>query len=114
MRCHSRTPSPPPPPDPRILKLDLTRELYKEGFLVWGKVQGYSYWPGIVTVDPIDALTVKFRENTNLKCADEPLSHVHFLGYDNQRAWLPGESHVQQNHIKKDIHSMVPNTRHHS
>ena len=68
--------------------------MYKEGFLVWGKVQGYSYWPGIVTVDPIDALTVKFRENTNLKCADEPLSHVHFLGYDNQRAWLPGESHV--------------------
>ena len=48
--------------DPRILSLDTSRDLYKEGYLVWGKIRGFSYWPGIITVDPMDGLTVKFMK----------------------------------------------------
>ena len=72
--------------DQRILSLDTSRDLYKEGYLVWGKIRGFSYWPGIITVDPMDGLTVKFMKQNS----DIPYSHVHFLGYERtQRAWLP-------------------------
>merc|ERR1712110_920232 len=80
-----------PPPvvekiDKRILSLDTNKDLYKEGYLVWGKIRGFSYWPGIITVDPMDGLTVKFMKESS----DIPYSHVHFLGYErSQRAWLP-------------------------
>ena len=72
--------------DTRILSLDTSKDLYKEGYLVWGKIRGFSYWPGIITVDPMDGLTVKFMKANS----DIPYSHVHFLGYErSQRAWLP-------------------------
>ena len=34
-------------------------DLKTEGCLLWAKIKGYSYWPAIVTVDPIDGMTVK-------------------------------------------------------
>ena len=59
-------------------------DLKSEGCLLWAKIKGYSYWPGIVTVDPMDGLTVKTTEN-----ASRTKVHVHFLGYGNMRAWVP-------------------------
>ncbi len=60
-------------------------EHYPEGMLVWARIRGYSYWPGVVTVDPMDGLTVKYSEGSLRTCR----VHVHFIGYPNQRAWVP-------------------------
>jgi hypothetical protein len=57
---------------------------HEEGYLLWGKVKGYSYWPGIITVDPEDGMTVTGGDENKSK-----KYHVHFLGYENQRAWVP-------------------------
>lgn len=54
---------------------------HDEGHLLWARLSGYCYWPGVITVDPVDGLTVK-REKATTKL------HVHFLGYENQRAWV--------------------------
>ena len=59
-------------------------DLKTEGCLLWAKIKGYSYWPAIVTVDPIDGMTVKITENSS-RCR----VHVHFLGYADMRAWVP-------------------------
>ena len=62
-------------------------ELKKEGVLLWAKIRGYSYWPGIVTVDPMDAVSIQFNEKTETTPTNKrgaPRSrfkiHVHFLG----------------------------------
>merc|ERR1711997_401449 len=103
-----------PPPvvekiDPRILSLDTNKDLYKEGYLVWGKIRGFSYWPGIITVDPMDGLTVKFMK----KNSDVPYSHVHFLGYErSQRAWLPENMIMEFKGIDHfvELGSRIPST----
>ena len=95
------------PIDKRILSLDTTKNLYKEGYLVWGKIRGFSYWPGIITVDPMDGLTVKFMKQNS----DIPYSHVHFLGYERtQRAWLPETNIMEFKGIDHfvDMGSKVP------
>ena len=56
-------------------------QVQKEGCLLWAKIQGYSYWPGIVTVDPMDGLVISESSKT---CK----VHVHFLGYSNMRGWV--------------------------
>ena len=56
-------------------------QVKKEGCLLWAKIRGYSYWPGIVTVDPMDGLIVS-ESSKNCKV------HVHFLGYSNMRGWV--------------------------
>ena len=56
-------------------------QVKKEGCLLWAKIRGYSYWPGIVTVDPMDGLTISESSKT-------PKVHVHFLGYSNMRGWV--------------------------
>ena len=64
-------------------------DLRVEGCMVWAKVRGFSYWPGIVTVDPMDGLTVKMAETSGSKRGRaRSRVHVHFLGYDNMRAWV--------------------------
>ena len=60
-------------------------KMNEEGFLLWGRVRGYSYWPGVVTVDPEEGLTEWKAEDNG---GQFPKYHVHFLGYENQRAWL--------------------------
>ena len=74
-------------------------ELKKEGVLLWAKIRGYSYWPGIVTVDPMDAVSIQFNEKTETTPTNKrgaPRSrfkiHVHFLGYDNMRAWITDDN----------------------
>lgn len=67
------------------------KDLEKEGCILWAKVKGFSYWPGIVTVDPMDGITVKVNENaatSSGKKASRCKVHVHFLGYGNMRAWV--------------------------
>ena len=71
------------PSDSKGLKIN------EEGFLLWGRVKGYSYWPGVITVDPEDGLT-EWSPGDN--GAQFPKYHVHFLGYENQRAWLTERS----------------------
>jgi len=56
-------------------------QVKREGCLLWAKIRGYSYWPGIVTVDPMDGLTISESSKT-------PKVHVHFLGYSNMRGWV--------------------------
>ena len=45
-----------------IVKPPELEDLEKEGCLLWAKIRGYSYWPGVVTVDPLDGLTIKVSE----------------------------------------------------
>ena len=45
-----------------IVKPPELEGLEKEGCLLWAKIRGYSYWPGVVTVDPLDGLTIKVSE----------------------------------------------------
>ncbi len=52
----------------------------KEGCLLWAKLKGYSYWPGIVTVDPVDGKTVKYTEQIDSLGNKRRRVHVHFLG----------------------------------
>ena len=62
-------------------------DLKKEGCMVWAKVRGFSFWPGIVTVDPMDGLTLMASESSTKSYKFK--AHIHFLGYDNMRAWVP-------------------------
>lgn len=65
------------------------KDFEKEGCILWAKVKGFSYWPGIVTVDPMDGVTLKVSENAAKKAAASKAKvHVHFLGYGNMRAWV--------------------------
>ncbi len=63
--------------------IDLHPE-YPEGMLLWAKLKGYSYWPSIVTVDPMGAKTVTDGDGVRRRRK----VHVHFIGYENQRAWI--------------------------
>lgn len=58
-------------------------DLDQEGCLLWAKLRGYCYWPGVTTVDPMGGQVVKANEKKKRK------AHVHFLGYDNLRSWIP-------------------------
>ena len=50
--------------DDVVKKLSMeAEELKKEGVLLWAKIRGYSYWPGIVTVDPMDAVSIQINEH---------------------------------------------------
>ncbi|TRY62839.1 hypothetical protein TCAL_14314 [Tigriopus californicus] len=73
-------------------------ERFQEGYLVWAKVKGYSYWPAVVTVDPVDAVTVKFKFSPAFRRVSR--SHVHFLAYANQRAWIHESSMLHFKGIK--------------
>lgn len=73
-------------------------ERFQEGYLVWAKVKGYSYWPAVVTVDPVDAVTVKFKFSPAFRRVSR--SHVHFLAYPNQRAWIHESSMLHFKGIK--------------
>ena len=60
----------------------------EEGYLLWGRVRGFSYWPAVVTVDPEDGMTIwEADHEENVDGVHK--YHVHFLAYENQRAWLP-------------------------
>ena len=63
-------------------------QVKKEGCLLWAKIRGYSYWPGIVTVDPMDGLTISESSKT-------AKVHVHFLGYSNMRGWVEVSNCIQ-------------------
>ena len=88
--------------DDVVKKLSMeAEELKKEGVLLWAKIRGYSYWPGIVTVDPMDAVSIQINEQaatggTTPNKRGAPRSrfkiHVHFLGYDNMRAWITDDN----------------------
>ncbi len=67
---------------PNSESLTAGRERYPEGLLLWAKLKGYSYWPSVVTVDPMDPTT--YSEDLRGKGR----VHVHFIGYANQRAWV--------------------------
>ena len=70
-------------------KMDI-EDLKKEGCMLWGKIRGYSYWPCIVTVDPMDGVTLKMTDQAKVgKNTSRCKVHVHFLGYNNMRAWVP-------------------------
>ena len=80
-----------------IVKPPELEGLEKEGCLLWAKIRGYSYWPGVVTVDPLDGLTIKGTEagsgtSGSKKGSSKCRVHVHFLGYDNMRAWVAGSN----------------------
>lgn len=69
-------------------------KMNEEGFLLWGRVKGYSYWPGVITVDPEEGLTEWKADDSG---GQFPKYHVHFLGYENQRAWLSERSIMEYN-----------------
>ena len=79
--CKDQKTSSDPVTPSKLLDIEDVRS---EGCLLWAKIKGYSYWPGIVTVDPMDGMTVKIAENTSRSRV-----HVHFLGYCDMRAWVP-------------------------
>jgi hypothetical protein len=79
--CKDQKTSSDPVTPSKLLDIEDVRS---EGCLLWAKIKGYSYWPGIVTVDPMDGMTVKIAENTSRSRV-----HVHFLGYSDMRAWVP-------------------------
>ena len=60
-----------------------------EGALVWAKMRGYPYWPGIVSRDPRDGEFLKITE-TLTKTSRR--YHVLFLEYGNERAWIGASS----------------------
>ena len=60
-----------------------------EGALVWAKMRGYPYWPGIVSRDPKDGEFLKITE-TLTKTSRR--YHVLFLEYGNERAWIGASS----------------------
>jgi len=79
--CEDQKTSSDPVTPSKVLAIE---DVKSEGCLLWAKIKGYSYWPGIVTVDPMDGMTVKIAENTSRSRV-----HVHFLGYSDMRAWVP-------------------------
>ncbi|CAB4058959.1 unnamed protein product [Lepeophtheirus salmonis] len=42
----------------------LSDQMTIEGCLLWAKIRGFSYWPGITTVDPYEGVTSKVIESS--------------------------------------------------
>jgi hypothetical protein len=62
---------------------------YPEGRLVWARQKTYSYWPSIITVDPMNARTARGGHDNGPGGRHVPRQvHVHFLGYHKMRAWV--------------------------
>ena len=47
---------------------------FPEGFLVWAKLKGHCFWPGIIT----------YPDKNRHKNVGPKKSHVHFFGFENQ------------------------------
>ena len=58
------------------------KSLYKKGDLVWAKIRGYPWWPGIVQTSKVKLGTTKDENNKEIKVL------VNFLG-DNTHAEIP-------------------------
>ena len=94
------------------LKEEAKQSALSEGSLVWAKqrvmllivfqfcqitndsipMQGYPYWPAVVTRDPDEGEYVKMpqSDSPHSQFKSQRKLHVLFLEYNNQRAWLPG------------------------
>ncbi|XP_035697462.1 zinc finger CW-type PWWP domain protein 1-like isoform X2 [Branchiostoma floridae] len=68
-------------------KLEFVDTCYVEGSLVWAKMPGYPWWPGMVEEDPDDQAYYE----TDSK--QKPVRyHVVFFGKTVSRAWIPERS----------------------
>ncbi|XP_066297338.1 zinc finger CW-type PWWP domain protein 1-like [Branchiostoma lanceolatum] len=65
-------------------KLEFVDTCYVEGSLVWAKMPGYPWWPGMVEEDPDD------QEYYETDSKQRPVRyHVVFFGKTVSRAWIP-------------------------
>ncbi|CAH1239653.1 ZCWPW1 [Branchiostoma lanceolatum] len=68
-------------------KLEFVDTCYAEGSLVWAKMPGYPWWPGMVEEDPDD------QEYYETDSKQRPVRyHVVFFGKTVSRAWIPERS----------------------
>ena len=102
-RQEKKSPPPPETPRPPPPSKAVQADRFTEGYLVWARVKGYSFWPAIVTVDPVECVTVKHSEPNLLssKSVVTSRTHIHFLGYANQRAWVPESGIIEYKGTKQ-------------
>lgn len=64
-------------------------DVFNIGDLVWVKIPGYPYWPGMVTMDPIEKIHTKIAGTYKA----QHVYHVQYFGEQPGRNWtLPGSS----------------------
>lgn len=73
---------------PESVVEDERNAIWKVGELIWGKVTGHPWWPGMVSYDPY--LNIYVRRKTNTHKTYE--YHVQYFGNERERGWLLGSS----------------------
>ncbi|KAG9508693.1 Histone-lysine N-methyltransferase NSD2, partial [Fragariocoptes setiger] len=64
-------------------------DVFNVGDLVWVKIPGFPYWPGMVSIDPVERIHTKATSHRNFKASH--VYHVQYFGDPPSRNWtMPG------------------------
>lgn len=69
------------PSDKGVKELSIEGIPVSVGLLVWAKMAGHPWWPGLVTAHPVSNAFKKGRKHVEV--------HVQFFGQPPSRGWVP-------------------------